>query len=104
MQGSFEFDPAKAARTADPETSHAAAHAAAGVAAHHQALIMRHLRTVTDATYHEIGEAIGVDAHRVGKRMSELKRAGRIEETGTTRETPSGRQGTVWRVRVAGAA
>lgn len=93
------FEPAKAARTYDPETSHRAAARAGSVAAHHHALILQHLRTVPDATYHEIGEAIGVAAHAVGKRMSELERARRIEQTGTTRTSPSGREARVWRIR-----
>jgi predicted Rossmann fold nucleotide-binding protein DprA/Smf involved in DNA uptake len=84
-------------RRTDPVTSRlAAAEAKSFRGEHHRAIL---------AAIHEapggasaIAERCGLVAHQVGKRLHELAKAGRIEETGRLVESASGRREREWRV------
>ena len=85
------------ARRSDPATSHAAADAAVSLAHADRARILAHLRAIwPDAeTYRDIAAATGLERHAVGRRLSELRRAGMIVEAGEKR-MDSGRMGLSW--------
>ncbi len=87
------------ARRTDPETSHVAAASMAGGATRHRERILAHLRTVEDATKDEIGAAVGLTDVQAARRLSELKAAGEIEDSGARRPTASGRPAIAWRAR-----
>jgi len=94
------FDPRTKARTDDPDTSKAAAAAAAQIIGEHHIRILEALDE-GPATYVEIGERADMDRHQVGRRLNELRDAGRVEVTNETRPTPSGRQAQVWRLKAS---
>ena len=89
------------ARRADPATSHRAAESMVGGAHDHRDRILAHLRAIAPAaaTKDEIGRAIGLDDVQVARRCSELRDAGLIVDSGETRPTATGRQGTCWRAK-----
>lgn len=96
-------DPRTLARRTDPATSHHAAARVSEFAKRHRELILQVL-TMHPAgmTVHEIASMCRLDAHAVGKRVSELERDGEIEVARDlmgelTRPTPSGRLARVWR-------
>ncbi len=91
---SFDVDPPRARRV-DPETSHAAAASAVELAKRHHALILEALKH-GPAGASVLSTRIGLDAHRVGKRLCELERAGLIRLTGRTVPSASGRQEREW--------
>jgi predicted ArsR family transcriptional regulator len=86
------FADVQRARTADPETSHAAARQARGLAGEHRRMILAVMARGGDWTAHEIAEVAGLTAVQVCRRFAELERDGQIRETVNTRPTPSGRE------------
>ena len=88
------------ARATDPATSHAAAASMCGLPlAEQHGRILFALQFGGPGTVYDLAfRCIGMPAHAIGKRLSELEAAGRIEPTGETREGPSGRACRVWRV------
>ena len=97
------------ARNTDPATSHTAASMAKRLIKHHHELIVGVLCRygpggvdhIADLAY---GLFIGdyatneITGHQVGKRMNELLKAGRVELTGRTVTSFSGRPQREWRV------
>ena len=90
----------RARRTA-PETSKLAAESMVGSASDHRDRILARLRAIAPAAANkdEIGAAIGLDDVQVARRCGELRDAGLIVDSGETRPTPTGRQGTCWRAK-----
>jgi len=88
-----------ASRSTDRHTSREAALQAVNLAVRHRALIWHALRKRGRMGRFALAEATGLDPVAVGRRMSELVRQGLVEVVEDYYETtPSGRQGSVWRV------
>jgi hypothetical protein len=87
------------ARTNDPETSHAAGRKARLFAADHRQLILTYLKTIYPASAHYIGiaEGTGLEKHAVGRRLGELKLAGKILVAGSL-PLPNGNKATAYRL------
>jgi len=85
-----------AARATDPETSHAAAAQAGGLASKHQRQILAALLE-GPAGASGIAARCGLLPHQVNKRLNELAKAGSIVETGRTVTSSSGRGEREWR-------
>ena len=94
----LDWKPETHARRHDRATSHEAARQAGGLAHQHATRILAHLVAIAPmgATKDEIAAATGMDSVAVARRMRDLERAGEIIDTGTTRQTMSGRRATVW--------
>lgn len=90
------------ARNTDPETSHQAARRVLSTKANDQALVLRILADVTDATDFEIAQIAGRQQTSLGKRRGELRDAGLVEFAGFTRPSPSGSPARVWKITPAG--
>jgi predicted Rossmann fold nucleotide-binding protein DprA/Smf involved in DNA uptake len=86
-----------AARSSDPETSHAAAAQAGGLATRHQRQILAALLE-GPAGASGIAARCGLLPHQIGKRIAELAKAGRIVETGRTVTSSSGRGEREWQI------
>lgn len=84
------------ARSSDPQTSHAAAARAGGLASRHQRQILAALLE-GPAGASGIAVRCGLLPHQVNKRIHELAKAGRITETGRTVLSNSGRSEREWR-------
>lgn len=82
----------------DPDTSVEAARAAQGMADQHKAIIWTELLFFGDMTSQEIADKCELDYHQVARRMSEMKRAGEVQDSGERRPSPSGRRACVWRL------
>lgn len=96
--------PHRKARRANPVTSKRAAERVPEVAISHHPQILAALGKAgrRGMTAYEIAALCRLDAHAVGKRMSELQAMGRAavlvgkDGEAVTRETPSGRSARVW--------
>jgi predicted Rossmann fold nucleotide-binding protein DprA/Smf involved in DNA uptake len=86
-----------AARSSDPETSHAAAAQAVGLATRHQRQILAALLD-GPAGASGIAARCGLLPHQIGKRITELAKAGRIVETGRLVASASGRGEREWQI------
>lgn len=88
-----------AARLTDPETSRLAAEARPEGKATDRETVLDLLRTVWPAglTDYELADRMGRQQNSVGKRRSELTKAGLVEWAGTHRPAPSGSPCRVWR-------
>lgn len=86
-----------AVRRTDPPTSHAAAREAVGLRSDHQRRILEAL-ALGPAGASGISARCGLVPHQIGKRISELAKAGSIVETGRTVRSSSGRGEREWRV------
>ena len=80
-----------AARATDPQTSHDAAASVHEFAGEHHRAILEAL-AVGPGTADEIGDRCGLDGHKVGKRLGEMRRAGMVTRLDETRAGKSGRQ------------
>lgn len=90
-------------RRADPPTSKAAGRAAreTGLVGRHEQLILEAL-AAGPGTKDEIAARCGtLTEQQVARRMHGLHRAGRVEPTGTTRPSRSGRPERVWKATAA---
>lgn len=102
------IDPRTIARRNGPTTSHQAARRVSEFARqHHQQIVGVLGHHPEGLTVHEIAAMCRLDAHAVGKRMSELERDGQIEQArdlmgDVTRPSPSGRPARVWLRRQRG--
>ena len=86
------------ARNTDPLTSHTAASMAKKLIKHHHELIVEVLSIYGPLGCDSIAnETLFVSGHQVGKRMNELLKAGRVELTGRTVTSFSGRPQREWR-------
>lgn len=87
------------ARHNDPETSKAAGLAAREFLGDHERLILEAL-AAGPGTKDEIASRIGtLTEQQVARRMHGLQRAGKVEPTGMTRPSRSGRPERVWRAK-----
>jgi predicted transcriptional regulator len=85
-------------RITDPKTSRDAAQSMKKAASLQCARVLMALREKGDMGAEQIGDAIGLDAYAVRKRLAELCTASVITPTGTTRKTRTGRSERVWTV------
>ncbi len=86
------------AHTHDPDTSHDAAAKAQGLAARHKAIIHWTLFHWGPLSSNEIANHCELDYLQVARRMKDLKRDGKVVDTGVRRTSPGGRKAAVWRV------
>ena len=83
----------------DPATSHEAAQQAQGLAERHKGIIVAVLGNMgVGLTSREICNCCILDYHQVARRISDLKRDGKVQDSGQTRPSPGGRRATVWRL------
>ena len=97
------FEPHTLARKSDPSTSHAAAARVGEFRKMQHDTILRVLRHRGQLTAFDIAAFCALDAHEIGKRLSEMERVGLIrvvlnEGRIVMRLAPSGRQARVWAV------
>ena len=84
------------ARGLDPSTSHAAADQSQDLAKQHFEKIVECLRCHGPRGKDGIAELTGLDGNQVARRMKELKKDGRVELTGRTTKSNSGRSEREW--------
>ena len=84
------------ARSRDPETSKDAAESMIETAPGLCGCILRSMKERGPGTFTTIASRMGLPPAQVWKRLSDLKRAGLIENTGKTLIGPSWRRQTVW--------
>lgn len=98
----FSCSPASSHRyphVAGAKTSGTSADAAVTVDAHGlRALVLWSLASLGPRTADEVASALCLSVLSVRPRFSELRRLGRIEDTGERRTNASGRSAAVWRV------
>ena len=105
-------EPHRKVRRTNPATSKLAAQRVPEVAASHHPQSLAALQRAgrRGMTVYEIAELCRIDAHPVGKRMSELDQLGHAEVLigkdgkAATRKTPSGRSARVWVMKQKGGA
>jgi len=85
-------------RRTDPVTSKIAGTMAREFKGDHERRILEAL-AAGPGTKDEIASRCGLSEQQVARRMHGLARAGRVETTGTTRPSASGRPERVWRVK-----
>ena len=83
------------AHRSDPATSHEAARTAQGMAERHKHIICAALFW-RGLTSQEISNMCELNYHQVARRISDLKRDGKVQDSGETRRSPGGRRATVW--------
>jgi predicted ArsR family transcriptional regulator len=86
----------KRARSLDPVTSHAAADQSIDLARQHFEKIVECLRRFGPRGKDGIAELTGLDGNQVARRMKELEKDGRVELTGRTIKSNSGRAEREW--------
>ena len=87
-------------RNNDPSTSVRAAESMQNPAAHQCAAILAEIVTADrPLAVEQIADRLGMDSHRVGKRMSDLERKGLIERTKLIHRNRSGQPAFKWGVR-----
>ncbi len=82
----------------DPDTSRWAAETARGLAYRHKLVIETILVFWGDSTSQEIANRCELDYWQVARRISDLKRDGRVKDSGVRRASPGGRSACVWRL------
>ena len=82
----------------DPDTSHDAARQAKGLATRHKVIIHWALLDWGPMTSNEIASHCELDYLQVARRINDLKRDGKVEDTGLRRASPGGRKAAVWAV------
>lgn len=87
-------EPWQLARNSDPDTSHAAARTAERIVL--TAAVLDVVHRCGPSTVCEVAHALGINAWRTSKRMSDLKNDGLVVDTGTRRRGDSGRHQIVW--------
>ena len=89
------------ARRSDPETSRLAAESMAPAAEIHCQRILQYLRRIgtINATKDEVGQAVGLDDVQAARRLSDLKDAGLVEDSGERRPSKSGHPCIAWRAK-----
>ena len=105
------FDPHTRAHAHDPDTSYGAARRARRLVAQHKFTILNRLRLddiyyrakgcgagVGGLTSQEISDRCKLNYHQVARRISDLKRDGKVIDSGQRRASPGGRRAAVWRL------
>ena len=82
----------------DPETSTAAAKQAQHFVGEHHRIILDALADYGPLTGDEIAGVTKLDKWQVMRRVSELRRAGQVQDSGERRLTPKGCGSVVWRI------
>jgi predicted ArsR family transcriptional regulator len=95
-----DFDPKSHARRGDPDTSHAAARTLRVKTLMRELLLL--FGTYDGLTNQEAADLLGMEFHRVSKRLSDLDNLGFIEDTGRRRAGRSGRAQMVRQITDAG--
>lgn len=103
----FDFEPHKARRNTDPETSHLAAKQAVSVSKDHQRKILMALRKLRMAGASELALPSKLHPVQVTRRMSELERAGyvrvvTIDGVVQTKLSWTNRQERLWEITQKG--
>ncbi len=87
--------------TKDPNTSYAAARSAPSLAKQHAELILGVIiRSGEPLASHEIEQRCDLAYHQIARRMSDLRKAGRIEDSGQRYTNSNGRQAIRWQPTV----
>jgi predicted ArsR family transcriptional regulator len=97
----FEFDPARHQRRSDPDTSAAAAASVRKSAPVITRQLLEVLRARGPLTRTEVALAAGITEYQCSKRLSDLKNAQAIVDSGERRVGPSGREQIVWAARAS---
>jgi predicted ArsR family transcriptional regulator len=93
------FDPARHQRRSDPNTSAAAARSVRESAPVITRRLLDVLRARGPLTRTEVALAAGITEYQASKRLSDLKNADEILDSGERRVGPSGREQIVWAAR-----
>lgn len=96
MQLDLQLQPR--ARSTDPETSHQAAARVIDFSGGHYALILGALGLHGEGTIYDLAEQTRLTHVQVARRIAELDQL-RVEPTGKTKFSPSGRSCRVWRLK-----
>lgn len=80
----------------DIDTSHIAAERAGGLAGRHRNLVQRALKDHGPQTAENISRRVGLDTLQVMKRISDLRDAGIVIDSGERGRTRAGRPCAVW--------
>jgi hypothetical protein len=83
------------ARADDIDTSHAAATAAKGMSGKHAAIVLAAIKGAAMSSQ-QIAAATGLEYLQVVRRVSDLRNAGLIADSGRRLHTRSGRMAAVW--------
>ncbi len=92
----MSYDPHEHHHRHDPETAVQAAHGARDLANRHKKIILEALWW--PATSQEIAERCELDYWQVARRIIDLKRDGKVVDSGVRRPSPAGRSACVWRL------
>jgi predicted ArsR family transcriptional regulator len=92
----LDYQPRAHARREDPRTSRAAADSMKEGAGALCTRLLEAFRTYGAMTRSEVARRVGLSDYQVSKRLSDLQHANLLQDTGTTRPGPTGRQQTVW--------
>lgn len=101
-QMGFTFDPKRRYHAADVDTSAAAAHSVRESAPAMMQRLLDVLRARGPLTRAEVAVAAGVTEYQCSKRLSDLKNADAIFDSGQRRPGPSGREQIIWAARLSG--
>lgn len=82
----------------DPETSFAAAASAESSVAKHHRIILTSLNAFGPMTGEELSDFSTLDRYQIMRRMKELVKAGKVEDSALRRPGKTGRQQVVWRL------
>lgn len=94
----FTYRPSAHSHREDPDSAWEAAVAAKSFANNQAQRVLARLRVVGDATATELASVMdGLDLYAVRRRLSDLKAAGKVAETGSFGLTESGRRETIYR-------
>lgn len=86
------------AHTHDPDTSRWAAETARGLTYRHKLVVETILGLYGPLTSAEISDRCKLDYWQVARRISDLKRDGKVLDSSERRRSPGGRSACVWRL------
>ena len=95
----IDFSPAAHARRRDPDTSREAAESVAASVPRLAGRLLDALKLRGPMTRTEVATAVGMSEYQASKRLSDLKNAELIIDSGQRRAGPSGREQIVWAAR-----
>ena len=95
-QGCLDFEPRKHHRRRDADTSRDAAHSMQGGAIALAGKLLAALRSAGPMTRTEVAKIVGLSDYQTSKRLSDLKNASLIKDSGERRQGVSGRSQIVW--------
>lgn len=89
------------AREDDVDTSKAAAASIENSAQRHKEIVLTTLKVIGPLSSEQIASVTGLEHAQTWRRVSDLKNAGLIIDSGERRKNRSGRDAAVWRVKVS---